>query len=337
MAAKEFGIDLGTKQIKLCKKDEGIIYNEKNIVALTEAGSVIAYGDEAYEMYEKAPDSILITFPVSKGVIADYTNMRNYLDYIVALSSNAKKKRDFFIAVPTHITDVEKRSFLSLIDEAKLKSKRVFVVEKPIADACGAGIDVSENSSNLIVDIGADTTEVSIISSGGIVYSTLCKIGGNDLDISIAQIVKRKFNVIIGQKAAEYIKITLANATNSNHESINVMGRNIVTGLPKEVTVTSEHVYEAISEHMETILTVVKKTLERTPPEMSSDIKEHGIYLTGGSAKLSGLKDYLSKETMIKANVAKKPEDCVIKGLERIIEDSSLRSLAFAEIKSRYE
>ncbi len=332
MASKVYGIDFGTSTIKIYKKGQGVVLDERNIIAIADRRTVIASGNDAFDMYEKAPSNIQVTYPVRSGVIADVANMMSLLQHFMMRISSSKKPgtADYIVATPTDITEVERRSFYDLIASSNLKAGHIKIVEKPVADAVGAGLDIMTARGVMIVDIGADTTEVSILSLGGIVLSKLIPVGGNKLDEAIKNIVKRKFNLYIGDKTAENIKKKLACALPTVEASVKVYGRDVVTGLPVEMEVDSGTVYEAISEYMYTITDAIRIILERTPPEISSDIIDSGIYITGGSAKIFGLNDLLRKETDLKINICEDPSNTVVKGLGRIMEDHKLASLADA-------
>lgn len=338
MAYRAYGIDLGTKNIKIYKEKQGVVIDEKNILAVDGKGEILAVGDEAYEMYEKAPENIMVTFPMKGGVIADFSNMQDLLrvfitEYIKGSSGN----KEFFVAVPTNITDVEKRAFLDLVESSKMRAKKVHIVEKPIADAVGAGLDVKNPNGIMLVDIGADTTEITIMSLGGIVISKLIPVGGNKLDDDIMLYVKKDKNIIIGMKSAEECKIKLASAMEGDSKTISIMGRDLVTGLPSSVEVTGAMVYEAIKEDLHAIMDSIKIILERTPPEISSDIIDNGVFVTGGCSNIARLSELIEKETELKANFYEKPEDTVIMGLGRIIEEEDLRDLAFPMMQPTYE
>ncbi|MBB2182986.1 rod shape-determining protein [Lachnospiraceae bacterium MD1] len=330
MASKAFGIDFGTSTIKIYKRGHGIVLDERNIIAIANKKNVIASGNEAYDMYEKAPSNILVTYPVRNGVIADVANMMALLNHFMQRIHNSKHfgAADYYVAVPTDITEVERRSFYDLIASSNLKTGRIKIVEKAIADAIGAGLEVMTARGVMIVDIGADTTEVSILSLGGIVLSKLIPVGGNRLDESIKNMVKRKYNLYIGDKTAESIKKKLASSIPTVQASIKVYGRDVVTGLPSEMDVSSDNVYEAISEYMYSIIDAVKIILERTPPEISSDIIDSGIYVTGGSAQIFDLDQFMHKETDLKINICSEPANTVVNGLGKIMEDNKLSSLA---------
>lgn len=338
MAYKAYGIDLGTRNIKIYKEKQGLVIDQKNILAIDEKGSIIAVGDEAYEMYEKAPENIQVTFPMKGGVIADFSNMQDLLRVFVQQHiKGSSGNKEFFVAVPTNITDVEKRAFLDLVESSHLRAKRVHIVEKPIADAVGAGLDVKNPNGIMLVDIGADTTEITIMSLGGIVISKLIPVGGNKLDDDIMLYVKKEKNVIIGMKSAEECKKQLAGAVEGTSKTISIMGRDLVTGLPVSAEVTGDMVFEAIKEDLHTIMDSIKIILERTPPEISSDIIDNGVFVTGGCSQIQGLSELIVKETELKANFYEKPEDTVIMGLGRIIEEEDLSDLAFSLMQPTYE
>lgn len=330
MALKTFGIDFGTSTIKISRKGQGIVLDERNIIAIADRKTIIATGDEAYDMYEKAPPNIVVTHPVRNGVIADVANMTALLVHFVKKLSGAKKPgaADFIVATPTNITEVERRSFYELIATSGLKVGRIKIVEKPIADALGAGLDIMTARGVMIVDIGADTTEVSILSLGGIVLSKLIPIGGNRLDEAIKGVVKKKHNLYIGDKTAENTKKKLASALPGVEAMAKVYGRAVVTGLPALMEVSSTTVYEAISEYLYSIVDAIRIILERTPPEISSDIIDSGIYVTGGSANIFELRGLIAKETGLKVNICDDPANTVVKGLSRIMDEQELSSLA---------
>lgn len=338
MASKTFGIDFGTSTIKIYKKNDGIILDERNIIAVANKKQVIAVGDEAYEMHEKAPQNIKVTYPIRNGVIADFNCMVDLLNHVnqqIGGKSTKFTGAEFIVATPTDITEVEKRAFFDLISSSNSKAKKVRIVEKPIADALGVDLDVTSAHGVMIVNIGADTTEVSVLALGGIVLSKLIPVGGNKLDESIKTYVKKKYNLIIGDKTAETIKKELASAVPTEEMELSVYGRDVVTGLPLEMKVSSSMVYDAISEYLYSIVDAIRIILERTPPEISSDIIDSGIYITGGSANIRDLDVLINKETGLKINIAENAANTVVIGLGKIIEDPDFNSLA-APLKQNY-
>ena len=326
-----YGIDLGTCNMKVYCKATNKILNEKNTVALVNKNQIYAYGDAAYAMYEKAPETINVIFPVSSGVIADFNILQNMLQEF--LEKNIKGKfrgAEFIVAVPTDITDVEKRAFFDMFYKSKLKPKTVLLCEKPIADAVGLGLDVNEPTGIMVVDLGADTTEISVISLGGLVLSDLLHFGGNRIDESIITFVKRKYNLVIGQKTAQSLKEKLGSGVPGNTETMVIVGRDVVSGLPIEMEMNGEVVYEAIKDNLNTICNAIKMILEKTPPELAKDIIRSGIYITGGGSQIHDL-DVLFKEiTGIKINTCEDPEECVVRGLVKIVSDNKFKHLAFS-------
>lgn len=330
MAQKIFGIDFGTSTIKISRKGHGIVLDERNVIAIADRKSIIATGDEAYDMYEKAPANVLVTYPVRNGVIADVENMTALLNHFMRKVCGSKRPgtADYIVATPTDVTEVERRSFYELISHSGLRYRHIKIVEKPIACALGAGLEIMDAKGVMIVDIGADTTEVSIISLGGIVLSKLIPIGGNKMDEAIKNTVKKKYNLYIGDKTAENIKKKLASAIPDVKASVKVFGRAVVSGLPEEMEVDSETVYEAIIEYIYNIIDAIRIILEKTPPEISSDIIDEGIYISGGSAGIFGLRELISKETGLKVNICEDSANTVAKGLCRIMDEPGLSSLA---------
>ena len=281
-------------------------------------------------MYEKAPSNIHISYPLSNGVIADIHNMEKIVRFFLNdLTGNSIKSADYYIAVPTDVTEVEKRAFYDLIRDANVKAKKIMVVEKAVADGLGLDIDVKNSQGVLIVNVGFDTTEISILSLGGIVLSRLIKVGGQKFDDSIRAAVRKQYNLIIGGKTAEHVKISLADLEKENKGAV-VYGRDIVTGLPVERELPTAMIDESLIEHFYTIIDNIKVILERTPPELAADIYRHGIYLTGGASQVSHLAELIQKGTGLKVNVSENPITSVALGLSRIIKDDNLKTVAYS-------
>ena len=325
-----FGIDLGTNNIKIYNRADDTILVEKNMIAIENKNNVFAYGDSAFDMYEKAPSNIHISYPLSNGVIADIHNMEKIVRFFLNdLTGNSIKSADYYIAVPTDVTEVEKRAFYDLIRDANVKAKKIMVVEKAVADGLGLDIDAKNPQGVLIVNVGFDTTEISILSLGGIVLSRLIKVGGQKFDDSIRAAVRKQYNLIIGGKTAENVKISLANLEKENKGAV-VYGRDIVTGLPVERELPTAMIDESLIEHFYTIIDNIKVILERTPPELAADIYRHGIYLTGGASQVSHLAELIQKGTGLKVNVSENPITSVALGLSRIIKDDNLKTVAYS-------
>lgn len=338
MSRKAYGIDFGTSMIKIYRKGHGVLLDEKNVIAIQDRKKVIAVGNEAYDMFEKAPVNIAVSYPVRCGVVADIDNMQTLLDTFISKlgSRNLFGGMDFYVAVPSDITEVQKRAFYDLIANSSAKAKHIWIVEKPVADAMGAGLDVTTAQGVMIIDIGAETTEISILSLGGIVLSKLIPIGGNRLDETIKLTVKKKYGLVIGDKTAESIKKQLASAVPAPEEMINVYGRDVVSGLPTEMEIASGMVNESINEHLTAIIDAIKVILERTPPEISADIIDAGIYVTGGSSQIHRLDELISMETDLKVNLVNDPENSVVSGMGKIMEDPKLSELAFSLKQANY-
>lgn len=328
MLGKAIGIDFGTSSIKFYKNGEGVILHEKSVIAVYNKSHTFAVGNEAFEMYEKAPVNIEVSYPVKNGVIADIGNMQSMIDYFFQELDGKRKLKgaEYYIAVPTDITEVEKRAYFDLISNTNLKPKRIHVVEKPIADALGMDLDITKSTGTLVVDIGANTTEISVLSLGGIVLSRLIPVGGNKFDEAIINKIKKSKNFVIGEKTAELVKKTIGSAFVTD-EVMDICGRNLVTGLPSEITITSQDVYDALIELFQNIVDSIKIILERTPPEISSDIYKAGVYITGGSSQIKDLGRFVYEQLGLRVNLCEEPESTVIMGLGAIIEDPALAKL----------
>ena len=330
MSTLAFGIDLGTSNIRIYNRAEDNILMEKNMIAIENKRNIFAYGDSAYDMYEKAPSNINISYPLSYGVIADIKNMEIIVKYFInSLMKNNIKPAEYYIAVPTDVTEVEKRAFYDLIKESNVKAKKIMVVEKAIADGLGMDIDIKNSQGVLVVDIGFETTEISILSLGGIVLSRLIKTGGLKFDEAIKNAVRKEYSLFIGGKTAESVKINLKELSKENKNAV-VYGRDIVTGLPVERELSTEIVNNALSEHFDDIIDNIKVILERTPPELSADIYRHGIYLTGGASMVNMLAERIANGTGLKVNLAENPQSSVVLGLSKIIKDDNFKSVAYS-------
>ena len=289
-----------------------------------------AYGDAAYAMYEKAPETIHVTFPITNGVIADFNHVQNMIfDFLETRTKGKVHGAEFIVAVPTDITEVEKKAFFDLFYKSKVKPRNVLLCEKPIADAVGLGLDVNEPTGIMIVDIGADTTEISVISLGGLVLSDLLHFGGNRIDESIISHIKRTYNLVIGQKTAKSLKESLGSGLPGIEDSMVVVGRDLVSGLPIELEINAQTVYEAIKENLNSICNSIKMILEKTPPEVAKDIIHSGIYITGGGSKIHDLDSLFTQITNIRVNTCETPEESVVRGLIKIASDSKYKHLTF--------
>ena len=327
--SNEFGIDLGTANLLVYVKGKGIIINEPSVLAVnTKTGDVVAIGEEARKMIGRTPGNITIIRPLKNGVIADFQSTAAMLKYFV---SKTKKyvtglfptKPSLVICTPCGVTQVERRA----IQESALKSgaKEVFIVEEPLAAAIGANLPVSEAVGSMVVDIGGGTTEVAVLSLGGIVTSQSLRIGGDAQNFAIMEYIRKKHNLLIGEKTAEQIKFELGSAWEPElGKGFDVRGRDMVTGLPATVEITTEEIYDSLKEPVQQILDVVKLTLESCPPELSGDIMEHGIVLTGGGSLLKNMDTFIEKATNIPVRIAENPLDCVAIGTGKTLDNLSI-------------
>ncbi len=320
---KDIGIDLGTANILVMLKGKGIILNEPSVVAIDNlTGEILATGREAKEMLGRTPDSIKAVRPLQDGVIADFTATQLLLKNIVSKVCqryNAGRPR-VVVGVPSGITEVEERA----VEESILRAgaKEVFLIEEPMAAAIGANLDVAEPTGNIIVDIGGGTTEVAVISLGGIVVCNSLRTAGDELDEDIMNYVKKELGLAIGETTAEEIKKEIGCATPLVTElSMEIKGRDLTTGLPRTAVITSSQVEEAIRESIYEIVEVIKLTLEKTPPELASDIVERGIILAGGGALIRNFDQLISSETEMPVHVADNPLECVVRGTGKTLED----------------
>lgn len=321
---RELGFDLGTTSMHISQKEKGIILDEPEILAIDKnKKNVIAIGNEAYDMFEKTPANIDISKPVKYGVVADFDNMSKLLKEQLKrlkLSKQRFARNTAIVSVPFDVSEVERKALYDLFINSGTRFNNVYLIEKPVAAAIGSGIDILQPYGNMVVDIGGGTTEISVVSLGGIVISKLLKIGGNKFDEDIKNYVKRKYNVFIGLKSAEQIKKKIGSVFIEGEAiTTSIVGRDLVTGLPKKVEVSSEDIYEAVREDINIIVDSIKFILEKTPPELASDILETGIFLTGGSTLLSNLDTLIIKETNLKVNLVENPKDSVALGIVTVL------------------
>jgi len=319
----ELGIDLGTANIVVFLKGKGIVLREPSVVALsTTTKKILAVGEEARMMIGRTPGSIIAVRPLSEGVIADYTTTQKMLEYLISKVCGSKRffKPRVLVCVPSGVTSVERRAVIQAARSAG--AGEAYPIEEPMAAAIGAGLPISAPGGNIVVDIGGGTTDIAVISLGGIVVSKSIRLGGNKMDEVIARHIRSKYNLMIGERTAEEIKIKIGSAYPLPQEmALEVRGRDTIAGLPKTVEVTSEEIRTALSEPVSMIVDRVKSVLETTPPELSSDIIERGMMLTGGGALLRGIDNLLSEETNIPVHVAEDPLSCVALGTGKALDE----------------
>ena len=326
MWAKDIGIDLGTANVLIYIKGQGIVLNEPSIVAIdTDSKSVIAVGTEANEMLGRTPGKVKAIKPMKDGVIADFEITEIMLNSFIK-KIKAKKlfsRPRILICCPTNITPVEKNAIKEAAE--RTGARKVYIEEEPKVAAISAGMDISKPTANMVIDIGGGTTDIAILSLNDIVSSASVRIAGNVFDQDIIKYIREKYKLLIGERTAEDIKINFANIFDPNKkEKVEVRGRNLITGLPQEIEINQEETKEALSESLEKIIKATTNVLEQTPPELAGDIVEKGIVLTGGGAMLKGLPELLEKELKVPILIAESPLTCVAEGTGTLLDNISL-------------
>lgn len=323
MFAKRLGIDLGTANSLVWVAGEGIVLNEPTVVAVSVMDQkVVAVGNEAKIMLGRTPGNIIASRPMKEGVIADYAITEAMLRFFITRSVGGRTwfKPEVMICVPAGCTQVERRAALDATLSAG--AKETYLIDEPLAAAIGAGVPIAEAAGHMILDIGGGAAEAAVIALGGVVVHKSARVGGNKLDEAIADYIRRSHSLIIGDQTAEMIKLKIGSATKlPKEESLDVKGRDTVTGLPRTITITSSDVNAALSRPLAQIVGVVKSVLEETPPELSSDIIDRGIVMSGGTSTLRNLDALLTREVGVPAYVAEEPMLCVVKGTGRVVEN----------------
>jgi rod shape-determining protein MreB len=328
--SRDLAVDLGTANTKVYVRGRGIVLTEPTVIAMQrESRAVLAVGEQAKQMIGRTPGNIVAVRPMKDGVIADFDVTQVMLRYFMV---KAQRRRPLvrprvIVCVPSGVTEVEKRAVIDATLQAG--AREAYLIEEPMAAAIGAGLPVHEPTGNMIVDIGGGTTEVAIISLGGIVTSRSIRVGGDEMDEAVISHIKRTYNMLIGERTAEEVKITIGSAfPRPESEVFEVRGRDLVTGLPKTLTITSSEIQVALAEPVSAILEAIKVTLERTPPELASDIIDHGIVMTGGSSQLRGFDRLVAEETGMPVNLSEEPLLCVVRGAGKVLEElDTLRRL----------
>lgn len=326
MFKKDLGIDLGTANTLVFFKGKGIVVNEPSVVAINnQTNETLAVGDHAKDMIGRTPGNIVAIRPMKDGVIADFDTTQAMLKYFIKKAiggSTLFSRPRVVVCVPSGVTEVEKRAVVEATIHAGARERDAYLIEEPMAAAIGSGLPVAEPTGSMIVDIGGGTSEVAVISLGGIVTSKSLRIAGDALDAAIINFVKKEFNLAIGDRTAEAIKIEIACVYEPDpDEKKLIRGRDLLSGLPKTVEISSKQVLKAIEEPISSIIECIKFTLEKTPPELSADIMEFGIMLAGGGALIRGLDTLIAKETGMPVNVAEDPLFCVAAGTGYVLDD----------------
>jgi rod shape-determining protein MreB len=321
--SRDMGVDLGTANTLVYVRRVGIVLREPSVVAKrVDDGQVLAVGEEAKRMIGRTPGDIVATRPLRDGVIADFDTTAQMMTYFIRKAANGRMwvRPRIVVGIPSGCTEVEKRAVVDATLQAGARD--AFLIEEPMAAAIGAGLPVSEPIGSMVVDIGGGTTEVAVIALGGIVASRSIRIGGDELDEAVIQYARRAYNLLIGERSAEEIKIAIGSAFPTREETaVDVRGRDLVSGLPRTVRMTSAEIREAIAEPVQAIVDAVKQTLERTPPELSADIVDRGIIMTGGGALLRGMDRLLAEETGMPVALTDDPLAAVVMGTGRVLEE----------------
>lgn len=331
---RKIAIDLGTNSILVYVPKKGIVVNEPSVVALqTSDNQIMAIGNEAKKMIGRTPESIIAASPLQDGVIANYRIAEAMLRHFInKVSGNIRLFRpEIMVSVPAGVTSTERRAVIDACNAGG--ARQTYVVKKPLAAALGAGIPIATPAGNMIIDVGGGTTEVAVISLGDVVAFSSVRVGGNKIDLAIANYIRKKYNLVVGEQTAEQIKIQIGTAQNSKKEAkLEVSGSNTISGLPESVMVSSSDVVSAIRAPLLEIINAVKDVLQKTPPELASDVMDKGIILTGGGSLLRNLDSLLTKVTGVPCEVANKPLECVVKGSGIAVEnlDAFKRSVLWA-------
>lgn len=337
MFSNDMGIDLGTATTLVYVKGQGIVLCEPSVVAIQKGThNVLAVGEEAKRMLGRTPGNIVAIRPMKDGVIADFEITEDMLRYFIKKVHNRRVfvRPRMVIAIPSGITEVEKRAVKDSAEHAG--AREVYLVEEPISAAIGVGLPIQEPSGNMIIDVGGGTTEIAVISLAGIVFSRSIRIGGDELDEAIIEHLKKTYNLMIGERTAEDVKIKIGSAYPLEEElTMEVRGRDLVAGLPKTITISSEEIREAIAGPISAILEATRMTLERTPPELSADLIERGIVMAGGGALLRGLDKLISEETGLPVHVAEDPMTAVAMGTGKVL--SEIKYLKKVTVHSRLD
>ncbi|MDD3218452.1 MAG: rod shape-determining protein [Lachnospiraceae bacterium] len=324
-----FGIDLGTSTVKVFSYRKKRMITEKNMVAVRNKQDVLAVGNEAYEMYEKTPDNIDVRSTMSYGMIADIDRTEFLLNELLYRADKHMGSHSIlYFAVPVDMTEIERRAYYYITMAGQLKKSRVYLVERPIADAIAMGIDIDSKVGSLVVNIGAQSSEISIITEGKVIVSKIVHVGGDDLNHSIRDIIRRKKNILIGERTAQRLKYALASFEDNKKDARKIVGLNSLSGLPRETICSSALVREAITESVNQIGEEIKFFIERTPPQIVKSVLQDGIYLAGGSTRIPYIGEYLQDYLGCPVKISQYYDMCTIKGLETIISDKNLREEA---------
>lgn len=336
MTRNVYGLDLGTYEIKVYDKKQDTIWKEKNVIAIADEKTIFAVGNEAYEMYEKAPGNIEVIFPMKEGVISRFHDMQYLLQSILKKRRRFSFGAKYVIAVPTDVTEVEKRAFFDLVVHSTARAREVNIVERALAQCIGLGIDVNQTGGVMIVDLGAETTEISVVAMGGLVLNKLLKIGGATIDTAISNLVRKHYDFLIGQLTSEMLRRRFGIYGGNSGTSMTVAGRNLLTGVPQQIEVPISVVRAAMKEPLAECAGNIQMLLDRTPPEVLRAIQKNGIYLVGGLSNLPGLSRYIEEALGYPVHTTRRPDVCTVEGLSKIMTSKEWKSLTYSMLDDRY-
>lgn len=336
MFGNVYGLDLGTYEIKAYDKKRDSVWQEKNAIAILDEKKIVSVGDEAYAMYERAPLNIEVLFPMKEGVISHFYNMQYLLQNLIKKDQHFVRGSKYIVAVPTDVTEVEKRAFYDLVVHSTAKAKEVRIVERGIADAIGLNLDVQQSPGLFVVNLGAETTELSILAYGGVVLNRLLKFGSSTLDSAIINSVRNNQDFLIGQLTAEILRKEFGIQSNSESNALSVAGRNLMTRIPEQKSISMSLIHAAIKDPLKSCAHEIHALLERTPPEVQRNIMKDGIYLVGGMANLKGIDSFIENSLGIKVHVAPQPELCAVNGLKKMIGSKELMKITYSMLDDNY-
>lgn len=336
MARNTYGLDLGSYEIKVYDKKQDTIWTEKSVIAVKDKKDIFAVGDDAYRMYWKTPDSIEVLFPMKEGVISKFHYMQFLLQNLLKGDRQFAHGSEYVIAVPTDVTEVQKKAFFDLVIHSTARAKEVNIVERAMADAIGLGIDARETKGTFIANFGGETTELSVLAGGGMVFNRLLPIGGRTYDDAIITLIKNSHDFLIGRQTAEALRQRFEIFKADSDAAFMVAGRDMITGVPMQKAISINLVRAAVKEPLMECIRGIRSLVDRTPPEVRKAIYQNGIFLTGGIAATKGLDAYIEKNTGIPTKASENPGVCSVIGLKQVILSKELRQLAYSMLDERY-
>lgn len=336
MARNTYGLDLGSYEIKVYDKKKDTIWKEKDVIAIANQREIFSVGDEAYEMYEKAPPNIEVIFPMKEGVISRFNDMQFLLQNLLKKGHQFARGSEYVIAVPTDVTEVEKKAFFDLLIHSTARAKEVNIVERAIADAIGLNLDVKNTKGLFIANFGGETTELSVLAGGGMVLNRLLKIGGATFDQAVVGLIRHSHDFLVGRHTAEILRKSFGIFTSDSESVLTVAGRDLITGVPMQKGISISIVRAAMKDPLLECIRAIQSLLDRTPPEVRKAIHENGIFLTGGIAHTAGLETYIEEMVGIKTRTALEPDTCSVSGLKKVIMSKELRKLAYSMLDDKY-